>query len=109
MPAYPAYVQDAESQRKPAAGTAPIVERTGNNTLRARILGPGKSEFAVVHALTRAQTAALQAWRSANLGVEVDFHWEEDGSNYTVVMLAPLETRRIGWDLVIVTATLLEV
>lgn len=94
MPAYPLYVQDSESRRTLSGNVQS--ERAADGSLRARILGPDTAEFEIVHVLTPAEVQALKAWRTANLGVPVDFVWQGDGAAYSVICTQPINVRELG-------------
>lgn len=92
---YPAYpvVQD-ESEAVQYAGLE--VTRATNGLLKTRRLySEEKTDFVIVHVLTRAERDALAVHYAANRTAQFSFYWAGDGATYTCVYAdAPQFSRR---------------
>jgi hypothetical protein len=91
---YPAYPVLDESECSRAAGIEPT--RATNGLLKVRRLySADKTDFTVVHALSRADRDTLMTFYAANVTTEFTFYWPGDGATYTVRFAdAPQISRR---------------
>jgi hypothetical protein len=71
--------------------------RASNGQLKVRRLySADKTDFTVVHMLTRAERDQLMAFYAANITAGFDFVWPGDGATYSVRFTAPPQIWRKG-------------
>lgn len=87
MPTYPDHPQTDDTRAEPEQPFES--ERAGNGRYRARVLGPLKRRFTVVHSLSKASAAALESFYAANIVEELDFRFRENGQMYVVCFDGP--------------------
>lgn len=104
-PVLPIMRPDSAAARE--GGLAPT--RATNGALKVRRLySAEKTSFNLVHWISPAEKAALEAHYQANKDLSFSFAWPSDGATYTVRYgAAPQYTDRPGW--FIAAVTLLEV
>lgn len=91
---YPVLMMLEDSEAACNAGIQPT--RATNGMLKTRRLyATDKTDFTVVHMLTRAERDTLKAFYTANVTSEFTFYWPGDGQTYTVRFAdAPQVSRR---------------
>lgn len=91
---YPSFMVLDESEASREAGIQPARATNGGLKVR-RLYSADKTDFTVVHALTRAERDTLMTFYAANVGSEFTFPWPGDGATYTVRFAgAPQISRR---------------
>lgn len=72
-------------------------DRATNGMLKVRRLyEEDKTDFVIVHMLTRAELETLMAFYGANKTAQFSFYWPGDGATYTCVFTAPPQPSRRG-------------
>lgn len=91
---YPSYPVLDESEATRDAGIQ--ATRASNGMLKVRrLFSADKTDFTVVHAMTRVDRDALMTFYAANSTAEFSFLWPGDGATYTVrFAAAPQISRR---------------
>lgn len=93
--AYPTLMILEDSEAAVGAGIEAV--RATNGLLRVRRLySSDKTDFTVVHMLTRAERDALLAHYAANVAAEFGFVWPGDGATYTCRYAAAPQFSRRG-------------
>ena len=93
--AYPTYMILEDSEATVGAGIE--AARASNGKLKIRKLyDSDKTDFTVVHMLTRAERDALQAHYLANVEAQFSLTWPGDGATYTCCYAAAPQYSRRG-------------
>lgn len=92
---YPTLLILEESE--PAVDGGVLADRATNGMLKVRrLFDEDKTDFVVVHMLTRAERDTLMAFYAANKTAQFSFYWPGDGATYTCVFKAPPQPSRRG-------------
>lgn len=92
---YPTLMILEDSEATPQGGVQ--ADRASNGMLKVRrLFDEDKTDFVVVHMLTRAERDTLMAFYSANKTAQFSFYWPGDGVTYTCVFTAPPQSSRRG-------------
>ncbi len=94
--AYPTLMILEESEASTEAGITP--QRATNGALKSRRLySSDKTDFTVVHMLTRAERDTLTTHYTSNRDAEFSFTWPGDGTTYTVRYSGAPQVARRGF------------
>lgn len=92
---YPTLMILEDSEAVPLSGIEPT--RASNGMLKVRrLFSADKTDFTVLHALTRAERDTLRTFYAANVTTEFAFYWPGDGNTYTVRFAAAPQFSRRG-------------
>lgn len=86
-------LEDSEASRNAGLDA----QRATNGLLKVRRLySADKTDFTVVHMLTRAERDTLMTFYAGNVTTEFTFYWPGDGTTYTVRFAAAPQVSRRG-------------